>query len=389
MKSTHLNFSLALFKLFLLLSSFQIFFSNKTENKIKSTNGITSEALAGSNLTQNELAKFWSDLFTGSRQSSCAAANAKKKAIAQIVAENKNFRTQGKKEMKTKFAWVKNWGYNDAAYFFDFIDPVLKEEVVHSFEKVYKDLHSLPNQDTADYKDLFDINKLMDSKERNAKTNLKHLNKNYDPAVYEISINTVQLNKAMKEWNWFIDPSLKDYAFDFVNKYDVDGDGRLNPRELILGIITHNKNFIGSGVCQNCFNEIAKKLDAMFIFLDCNLDGALNAEDLWNNLPKLVRTDNRWNIFGLNNNDNIRTSAINDFCLKNGNAKQGSVTKDEFRTGILLGYWDRQTSTGNIIKDDSRNLKSLRWNEGGMTDTVAFRYFKEKVLAEMIAKTNK
>ena len=293
--------------------------------------------------------------------SKASAANARKKAIAQIVAENKNFQTQGKKGMSAKFAWIKNWGYNDAAYFFDFLDPVLKEEITNAFKKVYTDLKSISNKDTAEYKDLFDINKLMRPEEKSKKTNLKDLNKNYDPAIYDISINTVQLNKAMKDWNWFIDPSLKDYAFDFVSNYDMDGDGRLNPRELILAIVFHNKNFIGSGICQNCFNEIAKKLDAMFIFLDCNLDGALSAEDLWNNIPKLVRPDNRWNIFGLNNNDNIRTSAINDFCLKNGNAKEGSVTKDEFRTGILLGYWDRQTSTTSIIKDDSRNLKALKF----------------------------
>jgi EF hand len=387
MKS-NLQSSLSLFIIVLILTE-NCFITMKVENLLQTKFGITLEAMEGSNLTQGELAKFWTDLFTGSRQNTCAAANARKKAIAALAAEGKVPGVKGKKGMKAKFAWIKNWGYNDSAYFFDFLDPVFQKEIVDYFEKVYEALRSIDNKDTAEYKDLFDINKLINHEEKNKKTDVKELNKNYNPAIYEISINTVQLNKAMKDWNWFIDPGLKDYAFDFVNNYDMDGDGRLNPRELILAIINHNRNSIGSGTCKNCFNEIAKKLDAMFIFLDCNNDGALSAEDLWNNLPKLVRPDNRWNIFGFNNNDNIRTSAVNDFCLKNGNAKDGSVTKDEFRTGILLGYWDRQTSTTSIVKDDSRNLKHLRWDEGGMTDTVAFRYYKEKVLAEMIAKSGK
>jgi hypothetical protein len=236
-----------------------------------------------------------------------------------------------------------------------------------------------------------DIKKLIspDNKHLASKINLKDFNKNYDQSIYPISVNSVQLHTAMKQWNWFIDSTHQNYAVDFIRRYDINGDGRLSARELVLGTIMHNRNAIGSGLCQNCFQEVAKKIDALFIYLDCNNDGMLSAEDLWNNLPKLVRGDTNWNIFAINNSDNIRTSAINDFCIKNGNAKGGSVTKDEFRIGVLLGYWDRQTTDSAVLEDDSRNLKALRWTEGGTVDTVAFKYLTEKTLADLIAKAGK
>ena len=150
---------------------------------------------------------------------------------------------------------------------------------------------------------------------------------------------------------------------------------------MMLANIYHNKDILGKGNCMYCLAEIGRKLDAMFIFLDCTNSGAISVEDLWQKLPKLVRPDTRWNIFGIKSNENIRTSALNDFCLKNGQAKQGFITKKEFRTGVLLGYWDRQTDRKEIIKGNERSLKKLRWDKNGMTDTVAFRNYMEKLKA--------
>jgi hypothetical protein len=343
--------------------------------------------LVDSDLSRKDLASFWKDLFSGSREGTCKKANAKKIAIAKAVAKGKA-KERGRKAEKTKLPWVRKWGYGDAAYLFDFLDPVFQKSIVDSMKESYDTLKSISKEDTDDYKDVFDIRKLIQesprskNKKHKKKTDLKKLNKNYDPKIYENSINTVQLNKAMKDWGWFITPGLKDYAFDLVSKYDVDGDGRLNPREMILANIYENKDIVSKGKCMYCLAEVARKLDAMFIFMDCNNKGALSVEDLWKKLPKLVRPDNRWNIFGIKTIDNIRTSALNDFCLKNGQAKQGFITKKEFRTGILLGYWDRQTNRKEIIKDDSRNMKKLRWDQRGIKDKVAYRHYMDKLKAK-------
>jgi len=298
---------------------------------------------------------------------------------------------KGKHAMSAKFAWVKKWGYDETAYLIDFFDPIFQKDTTTSFKKLYDDLMLISNADTADYKDPFDMKKLIsaDNQHNSGKIDLKQLNKNYDPSLYNLSVNSVQLHDGMQKWNWFIDAGAQDFAINFIMKYDMNGDGRLNPRELILGALDHNKNALGSGNCQNCFQEIAQKLDAIFIYLDCENKGFLSAEELWSALPKINRPDSKYNIFGINNSDNIRTSAINDFVIKNGLGKEGSVSKEEFRNGVLLAYWDRQTSFTSILVDDSRNLKYLRWTDGGITDTVAYNFMKEKVLADLIAKSQR
>ena len=114
----------------------------------------------------------------------------------------------------------------------------------------------------------------------------------------------------------FQDLGLKDYAKSFIKKYDMNGDGRLNPRELILGALDHNKHLFGSRICNHCFEYATKKIDAIFTYLDCNNDGIITAENLWNNLPRLKRASNEYNIFALGKNTGFRTDCVNDFVLK-------------------------------------------------------------------------
>jgi hypothetical protein len=389
MKSTNLN-AICVFLISLIIST-----SFSTTIKSKLTLQMSSKSLLGTSLTQNELANIWADLFSANRGQSCKAEAVKKQALAAVIAQKNGMpgQKQGKKAGMGTFGWIKNWGYGETAYLIDFLDPIFQKDIISQFKKLYTDVMSLPSADSAEYSDLLDIKKLVSPDNahllKKGKVDFKTLNKNYDPNLYNISANSVQLRAAIKAWNWFTDPGQLDYAVDFIMKYDINGDGRLNARELILGAIDHNKNSIGMSKCQNCFQDIAKKLDAIFIYLDCNNDGLLSAENLWNSLPNLQRGETRWNIFGINNSDNIRTSAINDFCIKNGLGKEGSLNKDEWRNGVLFAYWDRQTNEKGIVEDDSRNLKSLRWSEGGLTDTVAYNYMKEKVLANLIAKSQK
>jgi len=93
-------------------------------------------------------------------------------------------------------------------------------------------------------------------------------------------------------------------------------DGRLNPREFILGSLHNNIQTVGSPLCDHCFFDISKNIDAIFLYLDCNNDGLLTAEEIWTNLPKMKRNTEKYNIFSFGNDENIRTAAINDFVLK-------------------------------------------------------------------------
>ena len=86
-------------------------------------------------------------------------------------------------------------------------------------------------------------------------------------------------------------------------------------------------------------------------------------------------------MFAFGNDENIRTAAINDFILKHSTAKDGFISRREFRIGTLLGYWDRQTEISKVVLDDSRTLKKLRWSENNMIDVALYSYFKKKMSA--------
>jgi hypothetical protein len=205
---------------------------------------------------------------------------------------------------------------------------------------------------------------------------LKLLEKSYDPIIYRNSANTVQIMKAMKLFNWFIDPGMPDYAADFVTKFDINHDGRLNPKELLLGAILYNKAVLGSKKCNHCFTSIARRIGALFTYIDCGHTGFISADQMWKRFPELRRPTTQFNIFGYGNSENIRTNAINDFILKNERSKDAYVSKEEFVAGILLGVWDRQVNESGILEDESRNLKKLRWSDNNMTDTAAYNYVK-------------
>jgi len=193
-------------------------------------------------------------------------------------------------------------------------------------------------------------------------SNLKNINANYVKEIFDISVNAVQLHIAMKKWKWVIDSSLADYAQDFIMKYDANGDGRLSPRELILGAIDHNRTLYGSPNVKFLFEPLMFKLIAMFDFIDCSGKGYISAERIWTNIPNLQRGDgnaNKYNIFGLNKT--LRMTAINDFVLKTHDSKNGLLNMQEFISGILFGFWNRQTSNTLIVEDDSRSLINLRW----------------------------
>jgi len=294
----------------------------------------------------------------------------------------------GSKNKKRPFWWVKQWGYGPAAYFFDYIDPVMKLKTVVEFKLVYDAMTKFPQADS-EFPDPFDF-KAMISQD-NAKLSkkmvlaLKKFTQNFDENIFNASVNAVQVNKGLKVFKWASDPANPNMASKFVKKYDMNFDGRLNYRELILGSIYHNQQLVGlpSPICEFCYFEVGKLIDAIFLYLDCDNDGYLSAEEMWHNLPKMNRTTEQWNMFSFGNEDSIRTASINDFILKNGKGKDGYVSRREFRVGLLLGFWDRQTETTKILEDDSRNLKNLRWKENHMIDISLYNYHKKKMRAQM------
>ena len=378
MKSyTKLSTSIAIL-LIILLSTIQAL-------KTKSSNLV--ETNAESNLKvqimtaaeQSIFESMWAKLFKVPRTTTCSKDKLIKRIKKQLQEEGT---LAGQKIKKSKFWWVKQWGFGQSAYLFDFLDPILREPTLEEFRALFKDLMAFPLESTT-FSDPYDFKKLISQDNSNlSKKMLKKIKlftKNYDASVYDVSANTVQIQAALKKWKWAVSPGDPSVYQRIVMKYDMNFDGRLNAREMILASLHNNKQTVGSSLCEHCYFDIGKTLDAIFLYLDCDNDGLLSAEDIWANLPSIARNTEKWNMFSFGNDQSIRTAAINDFILKNMKIKSGKITRNEFRVGILLGIWDRQTEKTQIIGDDGRNMKKLRWEENDMIDIALFNYYKKKM----------
>jgi Ca2+-binding EF-hand superfamily protein len=379
---------LALF-LFFLLSVSCAASHLKTKSQVLSK----TEFLSNTFLTESQAGELWKGLFTTDRGSNCKPTTIKKTDIL-LNTRGKNLPDDSASSAwgsnQVSFSWIKKWGNGPISYFMDFLDPVFSKDFIEESTQIVTEMLKISNKDTDDFKDQFSLSMIPAAKNNplTKESDYEKLGPKFKKVVYENSCNTNQLNQAIKKWGWYSTEDTPDQAVDLINKYDLNGDGRLSPRELILSTIVHNGNAKGELLCYRCFFMQRKKLDAMFIYLDCTNKGFITAEELWNKLPQLKRSNKSWNIFSSGNSDTIRTNAVNDFILKNSNSVDGGITKDEFTLGILLGFWDRQTDDIHIIKDTSKSMKDYRWSKDGKTDIIANDYLQAKAQAKAEAAKN-
>lgn len=325
-------------------------------------------------------------LFKLSKATACSKAKLLRRIRDEILEEREAKWANGRRGRNPKFFWVKQWGYGSAAYLFDYFDPIFRDLVANEMHKMFQTLKTFPTVDRV-YKDPFDFKKMItqDSTSLNSKLmkQLKLFTENYDPQVYDLSANAVQIRKAMLTWKWNVDRTLRNFPSLFVKRFDMNSDGRLNPREVVLGSIIHNRGVIGTQLCEYCYNNSTMIMDSIFLYLDCNDDGWLSAEEFWHNLQNVNRDSEEYNLYSFGVSESIRTAAVNDFIIKNSKTRDGYVTKEEFRQGLLLGFWDRQTEKTEILLDDSRTMKTLRWTDDDTVDIKLYEYYKQKMRLEM------
>jgi len=289
------------------------------------------------------------------------------------VQERKQKEKMFVKGSKTDMWWVKPWGYGQSAYFYDYLQPVLMEPFLEEAKLIYESVKANDNKKHGLYTDPFDYalfisEDMSDAEKQKIMSNLKLVNANYVKEVFDISINAVQLHKSMKEWKWTRELKT-DYSKDIIDLYDQDGDGRLNIREFILAVIDYNKKNQFDKDVKFQFNEMISICDAIFTFVDCDENGYVSTEELYNNMKNLKRPNkDEYNIYGANKE--VRLTAVNDFMLKCHYSKNGLLTREEFTLCIFYGFWNRQTTSTKFLKDNSRNLADLRWS--GKKKDIAF-----------------
>jgi len=325
----------------------------------------------------------WDKLFISTKQTNC-----EKTRVYDLIVKDYYNKYERKNLITNKFNWIKKWGEGPVAYLFDYLDSVLRNDILEEFKGIFKNITSYSNIDNKEYQDTLNMNTYMNDVRLRIgySQKIKDYNNRIKTSYFKSAVNTVQLRQAIPALGWIIPNKDDDYAKKFVLNYDIDGDGRLNARELILGSIIGNKGNFKNKNCKLCFDKTISKIDKIFDFINCAKNGFIDAEQMWESFPLLIRNTSMYNIFSIRNDMSIRTNAVNDLVLKNVELVDGFLSKEEFRIGILLGFWDRQTTESGIIDGDSRNLKSLRWSDDGMTDTIAYESMKEQIILDLEAK---
>ena len=250
-----------------------------------------------------------------------------------------------------------NIGLGLSSYFFDFIDPLLQKKISTEFRTIWNLAMNISLPSDKEYQEPYRLDVFFGE-------NSNKRNFTFNQSIWENSLTAKHIYSIFKTWNW----SVKKHPFYYdpikyiVNKYDFNGDGRINEREFILMMIYQNKYSIDYPTekrCIHCMESISKelieKIYSHITDLILNPKG-VTAENIWNGLKNLNRGTELYNIYQCD----IRTNSVNDFVIKSSKNK-GVLSKEEFRTGILLGYWTRQVKEDKIVIDDSLNGKSMRW----------------------------
>jgi hypothetical protein len=374
---------LALYLYFLILFSQNSF----TLNKKNLSNSNSKTSLRS---TYRELLKQDSEIFM--KQIFGQASNAKceqEQMANQIGGFANKLRTGYDGDDSRNFGWIKNWGYGQSSFVFDFLDPVIGKKFIAEAKKIYKVTLGFNNSEYKGYKDPYLIDEVDPATGKLKKDVLPKGYRNKSPKeVFKSSVNAVQVKQCLENFRWKYNKYGKDPSRKFVGSYDKNGDSRLSPRELILGIIHTNRPKYNYGVCSMCFENLVPIIDSIFTYADCDQDGYITAENLIKYLARMKRETNLWDIFA-NIDIGIRTKSVNHFILQIAKTKNGTINKDEFRMGVLLGFWNRQTNDHKILDDDSQSLKGLRWADGGITDKELerYKYQLDIIKAQELAKS--
>lgn len=319
-------------------------------------------------------------MFTTTTSPNCVS----QQTTNQIGGYETSIRSGSNLNTSRDFSWIKDkWGYGQNCYVFDFFDPILGSIFITEAKKIYKAISNFSADSYKSYTDPFITDTIDTTTNQSSKnTTPKSFKENYNPEIYALSVNAVQIKQAIDTFKWNYNSYSTDPAIEFIQKYDINGDTRLSPRELILGVITENKKtYADKGVCYMCFESINPIIDSIFSYMDCDSDGYLSANDIMTRLPKLKRNTAQWNIF-IDSDLGVRTKSINDFILVNNKSKIGELTLEEFRIGLYYGFWNRQTSDIEIISDGSKSLRNLRWDSTGLIDKELVRYKLQLKLKE-------
>jgi len=134
---------------------------------------------------------------------------------------------------------------------------------------------------------------------------------------------------------------------------------------LISEVLNNNKR---DAECDHCMEITKDEIKKFFDYLDSDNSGQLTAHELFNNLKNLrtsplpVYNEEGKLIPGIPS-INLTSSMVNHFILINDLKHKGSISREEFVKGILLGMTERLlTDTDGFNEEKYVMMKTLRAN---------------------------
>lgn len=215
----------------------------------------------------------------------------------------------------------------------------------------------------------------------------------FNQTIYEGSVTIPQLVEVFKTNKWSLSQdNFVQEAKALVDKYDFNGDGRLNFREFVLAMIFKTQDLVRAKICSKCMESIVEEvIEPIYTFIDCEKRNLVSAEEMWKSLRYLIRrNENTYNIFTCKiSNEVYRTSAINDFVLKAHKTSLGYLSRDEFRTGLFMAYWDRYAGPLGLNEAEESKRKTERWGDAGKHDNICGNIHKQVKVIEKEIKEEK
>jgi len=170
--------------------------------------------------------------------------------------------------------------------------------------------------------------------------------------MYHDEIDLTALTKTIADSKW--DRAAVIDAVKVLQQYDIDGqqiDDRsgLDLEEFTYFLIFENIKSGTKSKCVNCLERTKVVIDQFFKYLDCNKDGFLSAENIYNGMT---------NMKGLPYT--TTTTMVNDFVLNTMEHKTALLDIFDFSYGLLVGMYERVIDDDAISEINLNSMKVIR-----------------------------
>jgi len=224
-----------------------------------------------------------------------------------------------------------------AAYFYDKLDPVFEKQIIEEWNlAVTSFINSAAFNNSPPVVETISTNASGSVKKTSKVTMSSSLGD-------DKKISLPQLVAGASESGWLSD--LSETAMQKkLKKYDTTGDNALFYKEFVLFLIDEwrsaDENTFGADTCKHCLLDSRKKLGEMFRFFDCDDDGMISSEDIYNGMKHFkYLTENE-----------LSPACTNDVVLKSDANSNAKLTLPEWQRAVYVGYWQRMTDMKGINK---------------------------------------